>query len=185
MTKTWSFSTPMTIGREACGIAVLDNEIYIIGGWSKELDEETGVKTVEAYCPLSGKWKTCAPMNEIRLWISATTHGNKIYVLGGRKKMSPVSHRYNSVECYNKHTDSWSFIADISNSRYGVASGILGIDLVFVGGADLANWNFNAVEKYNANLNRWTSLAPVHEKRENSYVFSVPISWLERKITLN
>lgn len=63
----------MTVGRFGCGIAVLDNEIYVIGGSTKFSGlDEIGVNTVEAYCPLSGKWKTCAPLNEIRHWVSVS-----------------------------------------------------------------------------------------------------------------
>lgn len=152
----------MTIGREGCGIAVLDNEIYIVGGWTKHLAvNNTGEKTVEAFCPLTGKWRTCAPLIEPRHWVSvstisniyyvhtcvniiiwvlmsslfdkATSVGEKIYVLGGRKEANPRSDKYKSVECYDKKTDSWTFIADMNSSRYGVSAGSLGNDLVIVG----------------------------------------------------
>ncbi|XP_077292080.1 kelch-like protein 23 [Arctopsyche grandis] len=186
VTKIWSYSTPMTTGREGCGIAVLDNEIYIVGGWTKHLAvDNTGVRTVEAFCPLTGKWRTCAPLIEIRHWVSATSVGDKIYVLGGRKQANPASDKYKSVECYHKKTDSWTFIADMNSSRYGVAAGVLGNDLVIVGGSDFVNWDINAVEKYDAHLNKWKSLSFTLDKRENSHIFSVPVSWLNRKISLN
>ncbi|XP_077293318.1 kelch-like protein 26 [Arctopsyche grandis] len=187
VTRKWSFTTPMKIGREGCGIAVLDNEIYVIGGFNRRFAKnDTGYDTVEAFCPFSQMWRTCVSLNEARLAVSAISIEDKIYVFGGRLQGNfNTSIRYKSVECYNKKTNMWSFVSDISSSRYGVASGILGNDLVIVGGADLVTWDFNSVEKYDVNLNKWKPLAPVLEKRENTNVFSVPISWLYREISLN
>lgn len=56
---------------------------------------------------------------------------------------------------------------------------------ISTGGVDLATWKFTAVEKYDANLNKWESLKSLSENRENAYILPVPISWLDRKITLN
>ncbi|XP_077293317.1 kelch-like protein 21 [Arctopsyche grandis] len=187
VTRKWSFTTPMKIAREACGIAVLDNEIYIIGGWNyKDTVNDIGFNIVEAFCPTSGKWRTCAPTNEARLWVAAATVDDKIYVLGGRRENDfESSHKYKSVECYNKKTNSWSFVSDLNSPRHGVAAGILGNDLVAVGGADLTTWKFTTVEKYDANLNKWKSLKSLSLNRDNAIVLSVPISWLDRKISLN
>ncbi|XP_077291905.1 kelch-like protein 26 isoform X2 [Arctopsyche grandis] len=187
VTREWSFATPMKIGRQAFALAEIDNEIYIMGGWNNQLEaNSTGYNNVDAFCPLTGKWRSCAPMNEARLWFSAATVGDKIYVLGGQRESDLFSsHKYKSVECYNKKTNSWSFISDLNSPRHGVTAGILGNDLVAVGGVDLATWKFTVVEKYDANLNKWKSLASLSENRENAYILSVPISWLERKITLN
>ncbi|XP_077292901.1 kelch-like protein 15 [Arctopsyche grandis] len=184
VTRKWSFTTPMITGRRGCGITVLDNEIYVIGGWNESAIDDFGYKNVEVFCPCSEKWRTCAPMNESRHWISATTYDGKIYVFGGRQKGEVDSQKLKSVECYNKSTDSWSFIADMSTSGYGVASGVLGNNLVIIGGAT-SDWKRKGVEKYSKNLNKWSSLPSVREKRENSYIFSVPTSWLDRKLSLN
>lgn len=63
----------MKFGREGCGIAILDNEIYIIGGYNTRFAKnETGYDTVEAFCPFSEKWRACVPLNEARLAVSVS-----------------------------------------------------------------------------------------------------------------
>lgn len=64
----------------------------------------------------------------------AATVGDKIYVLGGKREEDLYnSHKYKSVECYNKKTNTWSFVSDLNSPRHGVTAGILGNDLVAVG----------------------------------------------------
>lgn len=53
------------------------------------------------------------------------------------------------------------------------------------GGADFTTMKNTAVEKYDANLNKWKSLKYLSSNRDNAIVLSVPISWLDRKISLN
>lgn len=65
----------MKIGRQAFALAVLDNEIYIMGGWNDQLVvNSTSYNIVDAFCPLTGKWRSCAPMNEARHWFTVSSH---------------------------------------------------------------------------------------------------------------
>lgn len=72
-TQQWSYSTPMISPREGCGIGVLDNEIFVIGGWNSfnNINNE-GETTVEAFCPSKDKWRTCGSLNEKRHWVSVS-----------------------------------------------------------------------------------------------------------------
>lgn len=63
----------MITPREGCGIGVLDNEIFVIGGWNKFTTKgDQGVKIVEAFCPFKEKWRTCGSLNEIRHWVAVS-----------------------------------------------------------------------------------------------------------------
>lgn len=48
--------------RSTCGVGVLDGKLYAVGG----RDGSACLRSVEAYCPYTNKWKFCAPMNKRR-----------------------------------------------------------------------------------------------------------------------
>ncbi|XP_077292755.1 kelch-like protein 28 [Arctopsyche grandis] len=179
-TRKWSFTTPMITGRRGCGIAVLGDEIYLVGGWSESAKDDA-YNVVEVFCPHSEKWRTCAPLNKARAWTSAAEINGKIYALGGRQKGDLSSDKIKSVECYDKNGDSWSFISDMSVARYGVAAGVLDNNLVVIGGVN--GGKSDSFEIYNAQFKKWRSLSPLGIPRENSFIFSIPTPFCERKIS--
>lgn len=64
--------------------------------------------------------------------------GGTLYSAGGRQTENPNSHWYKSVEVYNPSTDSWSFVAELNNARYGAACATLNNNLVVVGKLDVS-----------------------------------------------
>lgn len=62
-TKKWTYVTPMTYARDGCHAVVLNDEIFVIGGFDK-----VALTVTEAYSPATGKWRQCASMVHGRMY---------------------------------------------------------------------------------------------------------------------
>jgi len=84
-TDTWAFKVSMPTPRARFAIAVYQNKIYCIGGYTGySIDtgyELTGVN--EVYDPATDTWETRAAMPTARLSVQANTVNGKIYLIGG------------------------------------------------------------------------------------------------------
>lgn len=69
--------------------------------------------------------------------------GGYLYAVGGRDDNTHTALKYSSVERYDPNLDKWSFVANISSLRYGVAAGVLRGNLVVVGEILDANSTWN------------------------------------------
>ena len=59
--KSWSRVASLNLGKGQVSGALLDGQIYAVGGTDDELRE--GLKTVERYCVGSDKWEPVSPMH--------------------------------------------------------------------------------------------------------------------------
>jgi N-acetylneuraminic acid mutarotase len=81
-TNQWTTHTPMPTARHHAASAVVDENIYVIGG--RLTNSLINTDIVEKYDPSSGSWTTdLEPMPSKRSGISATNVNGFIYVLGG------------------------------------------------------------------------------------------------------
>ncbi|XP_022079622.1 kelch-like protein 5 [Acanthaster planci] len=55
----WCTLAPMSLCRDAVGVAVLGNRIFAVGGY----DGQTYLNSVECYDPMSGEWSFVSPLN--------------------------------------------------------------------------------------------------------------------------
>ncbi|XP_077283195.1 kelch-like protein 26 [Arctopsyche grandis] len=164
----WTTVDSMSTGRSGCGVAVLNNEMYVVGGWTGAASSIT-----EAFNPISGKWKLCASMNVKRMWPGVAAIGGHIYTIGGRQLNTHITEKFSSVERYDPVADKWTFVADISSPRYGVAGGALGGNIFAVGGANGVQV-LTTVEEYDVDKNEWKITGPLNSSREISNIVSVP-----------
>ena len=60
-------------------------------------------------------------MNTARAWPAVAIFDNKIFVMGG----FDGSNRLRSVEVYDPHTDSWTFVSNMNMARAGGAATVV------------------------------------------------------------
>ena len=78
-TDTWSELSPMPTARSGIAAALLDGQIYVIGGESPR-----GAFTqVEAYDPAANRWSQGAPLPQGRHGTGAVTAGGALYLPAG------------------------------------------------------------------------------------------------------
>ena len=98
---TWDTNKAlMPTGREYLTSSVVDEKIYVFGGW----DESVAFKTVEMYDPATDMWDTMADMPEKRVYLSSGVVNKLIYIFGG-STLGNVLPKSDTWE-YNPVTDS-------------------------------------------------------------------------------
>lgn len=93
--KSWREISRMSTKRGCHCLAVLNEKLYALGGYSGD----DFIPTVEVFDPRRGLWTKTEPMNESRGYSATAVIGDTIYVFGGMKNMK-LSER---VECYKEH----------------------------------------------------------------------------------
>jgi N-acetylneuraminic acid mutarotase len=97
---TWTVKAPMPTPRVGFGIAVYENKIYCMGGYTKD-----GLTKVnEVYDPATDSWETKAPMPTARGGLMANVVNGKIYVLS--LYMLSLDDK-GATEVYDPTTDAW------------------------------------------------------------------------------
>jgi N-acetylneuraminic acid mutarotase len=98
-TKKWStLAKELPTPRAAPGVAVFNNELFVMGGEGK--DKGPAYKLVEAYNPITKSWSKKPDMNYARHGTQAILSGNSIYITAG----SPTrgGGRQLNMEVYNE-----------------------------------------------------------------------------------
>uniref|UniRef100_A0A8C7X762 Kelch-like family member 38a n=1 Tax=Oryzias sinensis TaxID=183150 RepID=A0A8C7X762_9TELE len=96
----WSKLETRTVKNVCAPAAVIEEKIYIVGGYTKRMI---------AYDTKANKFVKCENLRERRMHHSATVIHNKLYVTGGR-----ILNGHDTIEdsdcfeCYDPKTDSWT-----------------------------------------------------------------------------
>lgn len=106
----WCTIPSMSTKRARVGVAVVDREIYAVGGY----DGSTDLATVERYCPQENKWHPVTPMGTKRSCLGIAVVNDLIYAVGGYDGASCLS----STERYDTLIGKWTSIAVMGTKRY-------------------------------------------------------------------
>ena len=118
-----------------------------------------GTPTVQAFNLDNLTWDTTiAPLETPRVYASAVTIGDSIYVMGGADDQGNV---LNSVEVYDPSKNSWHYAESMLRPLEGAAAIAWGDSIfVFGGGGDSSGLS-NEVETYSALKGAWTKTIPM------------------------
>jgi N-acetylneuraminic acid mutarotase len=137
MTDTWKTGTPMPTPRHGLEASVVDDMIYLIGGYDSSLPYGGDATNVnEVYDPKTDTWSTRAPMpSAVRDYASAVV-GDKIYIIGG-DRLGYLQRNLNQI--YDTTSDTWSYGApfplELRGGAAGVTKGVDAPEQIYVFGA--------------------------------------------------
>src|SRR5512137_2457182 len=94
----WVKKNDMPTARYAMASAVVNGNIYVIGGWNNKF-----LDTVEMYDTRRDKWETKASISQGNLGVAAVVVNGKIYAIGGWDGVN----MFNTVEEYDPLKDTW------------------------------------------------------------------------------
>lgn len=169
-TDTWIKKPDMPTLRRSFGTAVVDGEIYIIGGsvHNKQLGKQVSTGLVEVYDPLTNRWEQRADMPTKRGFINVAVVDDKIYVIGGFILLEqglglPVDRFSKRIEEYNPKTNTWRRLPDIPMFKYDFSTVVVDDEIYTIGGYDMDNRHayLDLVEVYNPIVNRWRPSLPM------------------------
>jgi len=168
-TNTWIQKSNMLYANSLCGVAVVDDRIYIIGGTISS--SSSPVSRLMAYNPAIDSWTQKANMPTARSYLSACAVDGKIYAIGGAPQ-NYQSVTYKNVEVYDPETDSWTRKADMPTGRTALATCVVGGKIFAVGGFS-PTAIYTANEMYDPLTDIWTIKSPMQQKRLMPFVGSV------------
>jgi len=168
-TDTWAEKGPMPYANALCGVAVVDDLIYLVGGALSS--SSPPVSRVMAYDPGTESWIRKADMPTARGHLSACTVNGKIYAIGGApQNWQAVA--YVRVEEYDPSTDSWTRMADMPTARATVGTCALNGKIHAIGGFSPSGV-FTTHEVYDPSADTWITKSPMQQRRVMPFVVSV------------
>jgi N-acetylneuraminic acid mutarotase len=148
----WVKKQDMPTARYAMASAVVNGNIYVIGGWgnNKYLD------TVEMYDPRLDRWETKASISQGNFGVVAAVVNGKIYAIGGWTGGNNV---LSTVEEYDPINDKWTKKANMPTARTWVSTAVVDGIIYAIGGVDSTGHFTSVVEAYNPVTNQWSRKA--------------------------
>jgi len=124
----WKPKPPMPTPRHGVCSAVLNGQIYVIGGKGRHGGY---LAIVERYSPATDTWDTdVAPLLEARSHAAAVALNGKIYVMGGRYRNKVLK----SVEVYDPVQNRWQRVQNMHEAREALAAVVLDGKIYAIGG---------------------------------------------------
>ena len=164
-TKQWKQLTTIThVDQCNFGMAVLDNDIYVVGGcFNVSLEEQIhpfGFK----YSVKTDSWASIELMEEERCRFCLIELHGKLYAIGGLQEQVSLVDQ-SSCEVYDPEKDTWTNIAPVPYSVVRHAGVALEADIYVSGGCGLHDEALDHLYAYNAQNNAWMRKTPMLSPR--------------------
>ncbi|XP_060055794.1 kelch-like protein 17 isoform X6 [Erinaceus europaeus] len=158
LTGTWTSVAAMSTRRRYVRVAMLDGNLYAVGGY----DSSSHLATAEKYEPQVNSWTPVASMLSRRSSAGVAVLEGALYVAGGNDGTSCL----NSVERYNPKAGTWESVAPMNIRRS--THDLVAMDgwLYAVGGNDGSS-SLNSIEKYNPRTNKWVAASCMFTRRSS------------------
>ena len=148
----WGYCLPMLVSRHDHMVAVMDNHVYVLGGFNSR---HGPLNDVEAYNPVRNKWVKIAPMNSKRKSLGVAVFNNYLYACGG---LDDSYNSLNTVEYYDKESKQWLFTSSMNEARYS-HNVVASEDAMFA----IGGWKKSTVEKFQEG--QWEGVASLQNCR--------------------
>ena len=175
----WQKVSKLPTLRFAKATAVVDDQIYLIGGFNR--DENLGgsapaLSRVDVYDALTNTWHTAAGMLTPRIGARAAVFSTDIYVFGGyirmalRNELRKKTVYTKTVEVYDTRTDTWIKKRDMPTLRRNFGTAVVDGKIYIIGGSvhnkELGKQvSTGRVEVYDPLTDRWEKRADMPTKR--------------------
>lgn len=162
----WELLSPLPAARSRLGLAVIDTDLYVLGGESRS---GQGVATVDIFDLKSNQWREGPPMPVAVANAGVTGLGGKIYVAGGSATVEMTEQIADEIQdelwVFDPASDAWSVAGPLPAP---LAGAILTADeerLYLVGGWDGSQyrdevWSRSVAQEEWTLVTRFTALGP-------------------------
>ncbi|GFS58227.1 kelch-like protein 26 [Trichonephila inaurata madagascariensis] len=144
------------------GTAVLNNELYIVGGCFNQSLQENVHPFGFRYNPLTNSWSTMAPMQKERCRFSLGVVNNHLLAVGGVGESGDFDVLDDSAPCekYDPTTDVWTPVSSLPGSRAQHA-GTSWRNFFYVSGGLDQDLVLNSLWRLNTETDHWEIRAPM------------------------
>lgn len=157
------------------GTAVLDNELYVVGGCFNQSLQENIHPFGFRYNPRYNKWSTMAPMQTERCRFSLNEVNGRLYAIGGVNE-NDEEDDYSECECYDPESDSWNSICPLPEYRTQHAGATVKIaigDMLYISGGLDHDLVLSSMRYYDPILDTWNLRAPMLTARADHVMLSL------------
>ena len=126
----WRRMPDMSQKRAFLTTAVVDCNIYAIGGLQKNGEDVWLLRSAEVYDPVRSEWRDIRPLQGYRAGHTTVTYEGVIYVFGGWNGV----YNLNFVEKYDPEEGSWTFAGTTRTARMGACAVRVGNKVYMFGG---------------------------------------------------
>ncbi|MCO5602825.1 hypothetical protein L7F22_056964 [Adiantum nelumboides] len=163
----WCPIASMKERRSCCASAVVEDKLYIIGGYGTE----SVLQSVEVYDPAEDSWVQRASMPRIWFLAGCASIGSKIYVIGSDMNAMDAQ----ELAVFDTKLDSWSFVGSIpfnelvmgsKCSLWGCSVTSIADKLYVLGGASSVDGGgLNSALVYDSVTEQWATMRQMHSSR--------------------
>lgn len=154
------------------GMAVLDNQLYVVGGCFNQCLQENIHPFGFCFNPLIAKWTTIAPMLIERCRFTLNVVGGSLYAIGGVSEN--VEDLPNPDDCpcerYDPESDSWHSIARLPGAQRTQHAGSPWKNLLFICGGLEQDVVSSSLMCYKTGTNEWEPKSPMLTSRADHSV---------------
>jgi N-acetylneuraminic acid mutarotase len=156
--NTWITTTkPLPIPVSGAGGVVLNDKIYVIGGYTGAIN----TNIVQIYDPASDIWSAGTPMHSARSEFGAVVWNGLIYAIGGQSSID-----FNDFEIYDPVSNLWSDGPALPERRKSMAVAVRQGKIYVIGGANVgASGVNNTMFVYDPGTNLWSTGDPMPTAR--------------------
>jgi len=136
-TNTWKFVAHMQGGAKVgMAVAVLDNCLYIVGGYCEERTNVHIVNDVECFDLELMRWMKKNPLPLGRSHANLVTVEGRLWLIGGRARNQDDGRLFSlsTVEVYDSKEDEWKHVMNLATARHDAGCVAFGRYIHVVGG---------------------------------------------------
>ena len=168
---SWATKAAMPTPHTGMGVAVLDGQVYLVGG-------NDGDGAVYAYDPAVDSWQEKASLPGPRFWLGCGVIRSKLCAIGGGG-WPPMA----GVEEDDPTTDTWTPKNDAPNGLMAVGSTeVDGCIYVFGGVLGVPNVAQSTALGFDPVVDEWMQLRAMPTRRQNPAVVTVGIGVRHRRL---
>jgi N-acetylneuraminic acid mutarotase len=153
--NSWTIGAPMPIPLDDMGVAVLKDEIYLVGG---AIPNSTYYAYTQIYDPATNTWSTGTPLPTATESGCAEVVNDTLYYIGGNFGGSVFTA---VVWAYSPKTQTWSSTPAPMPTPRSSMTCVLKDGVIYVMGGYGNGYFLTTVESYTPTTNSWATLAPM------------------------
>lgn len=152
----WVDGPSMNYGRSRLAVAIVQGELYAIGGY----DQGYSLALCEKYSAAENCWKEITPLNNARSNLTVVPVGKSLFAMGGYTG----SVHLHSVEIYNPSMDEWSTGPPMLEARSELSSLYLDQYIYAIGGCN-SKGDLRSVERFDLMNKKWEFISSMNSPR--------------------
>jgi N-acetylneuraminic acid mutarotase len=164
----WITGAEMRIPRSEVAGALLNENIYIIGGFkmNNETNYPSKTETVEIYDTKNNTWTYAAQLPLRMDHVAADSHNGKLYVVGG--STGSQNTKTNKLFIYDPGLNIWREGKSMPTARAALTANFVDGLMYAVGGQNSSNLPVSTNEAYDPSTDSWTTRASMPTARHHT-----------------